>query len=129
MRIALSAAVAGAAITNAPKSAARNLIESSLSGREADVVALARMPRNGEALDQIDGPEQEHADERQDHERREHGRQLEIADRALQHEAETRVGADELAHHGPDHGERDRDLEPGEHGRQRVRQADHAEEL
>src|ERR1700685_4415693 len=64
------------------------------SSSENDVLALADMPGYHETFDPIDDPEQEHAEQRQHHQRREHGRQVKSADRALQHIAEAGIGAD-----------------------------------
>ena len=46
------------------------------------------------------------------HQRREHRRQFEIADRALQHVADAGIGADEFADHRADHRQRHRNLQP-----------------
>jgi hypothetical protein len=50
-----------------------------------DVLALTDMPGNHQTLDPIHDPEQDDAEQRQDHECCEHGRQVEGSDRALQH--------------------------------------------
>ena len=84
------------------------------------------MPGDHEAFDAVDDPEQDHAEQRQNHQCREHRRQVEGADRALQHIADARIGADEFADHGADHGERDGDLQPGEDRGHRMRQVDGA---
>src|SRR5262249_13389915 len=50
---------------------------------EDDVLTLADMPGDDETLDSVDDPEQDNAKQREDHERGEHRRQVERADRAL----------------------------------------------
>src|SRR3954463_12324623 len=84
------------------------------SRTEDQILALARVPWNGDALQQIENPEQNDADQRKHDESRKHGWQFEIADRSLQHEADAGVRADELADHRADHRKRDRDFQPSE---------------
>src|ERR1700704_838870 len=108
----------------------RNIVSSfDVSGSDNEIVSLARMPRNGKTLDHIENPEQDDADEREQDERREHCRQLEIADGALQHKTEAGIGADKFADHGADNSERERHFQTGEDRRQSMRQPDHAEDL
>jgi hypothetical protein len=87
------------------------------------------MPWNDQALDQVDGDEEQNPDHRQQEEGGEHERQIEVAVRDLQHIADARVRAHELADHGAHHRERHRDLEPAEDARQRVGKADLEEDL
>src|SRR5271167_2085638 len=81
---------------------------------ENNVLALADVPGNDKPLDAVDDPEQDDAEQREDHKCREHGRQVEGTDRALQHVANAGIGADELTDHSADHGKRHRHLQTGE---------------
>src|SRR6266511_2017790 len=83
---------------------------------------LRNVPRYRKPLDDFDRVIHDKADQRQQHDGREHHRRVELAIVLQEQIAEPLVGGDELGDHRRGRGQRSADLQSGEDVRQRLRQ-------